>query len=637
MPLRSQITLSVFIAIFSVVTVFVIYNRFISQQLEDKNSLQSIRADKQIWELIVNNQQSKMRTQVQLFTRDRSFKKALVKNDLGKLTQQSKTSYNSLSSLELASTLLIASTTGDILAEHPYKNSTSSANHLVTQSVSTGKITAGLTHWQDEAVLSVVFPIIKRGKMIGVVVLINSLDKLLVELNENIQGKSFFIPKKDRSNSAIFPSKLSNFELQLPESGKNISTIESEKNSYFAVNAISISNKTSAVGILVTKKDITDNVLQGKKYLYIGIAICIGLILTILSAIFFQIKKALCPLTKIIEVVKAISNGDFTVTFEEKFDADMGELQEAIVKMQDDLGILLQHISQSVGELMGAAQIAEVLEASLKGTTAQQDKVTHLIQSISGISGSVDKVANVANIAAKKAQEGNLEASNGKKIVTQTTASIETLATEVSESSTAIRQIEVDSTNIEEVIKLIKNISEQTNLLALNAAIEAARAGEQGRGFAVVADEVRTLAQRTQKSAQEIEQMVKSLQKNTLSAVAVMDKCLEQTTVCVAEAEETGGAFSNIIQSVASLVNLNDQIVSATVEQVTLNTEISDQTSEIRVVAEQMASSQSSSTLPSSDGLVNISCELQTLMGQFKLANPTEITTAQKEADNLLF
>jgi methyl-accepting chemotaxis protein len=637
MPLRSGITLSVFIAIFSVVTVFVIYNSFISQQLEDKNSVQSVRADKQIWELIVNNQQSKMRAQVQLFTRDRSFKKALVKNDLEKLAQQSKTSYNSLSSLELVSTLIVASTTGDVLAEHPYKNSTNSANHLVTQAVSTGKITAGLTNWQEEAVLSVVFPIIKRGKMIGIVVLINSLDKLLAELNENIQGESFFISKNNRFSSAIFPSELSNFELQLPESGENISSTELENDSYFAVNAISIANKTSDVGILVTKKDVTDNVLQGKKYLYIGIVICIGLILTILSAIFFQIKRALYPLNKIIELVKSLSNGDFTVSFEEKFDADMGELQEAIVKMQDDLGVLLQHISQSVGELMGAAQIAEVLEASLKGTTAQQDKVTHLIQSISGISSSVEKVANVANAAAEKAQEGNLEASKGREIVTQTTASIETLATEVSESSAAICQIEVDSTNIEEVIKLIKNISEQTNLLALNAAIEAARAGEQGRGFAVVADEVRTLAQRTQKSAQEIEQMVKSLQKNTLSAVAVMDKCLEQTTVCVSEAEETGGAFSNIIRSVASLVDLNNQIVSATVEQVTLNTEISDQTSEIRVTAEQMASSHSSSALPSSDGLVNISCELQTLMGQFKLAKPTEITTAQEEADNLLF
>jgi methyl-accepting chemotaxis protein len=297
---------------------------------------------------------------------------------------------------------------------------------------------------------------------------------------------------------------------------------------------------------------------------------------------------------------------------------------------------------------MGAAQIAEVLEASLIGTGKQQEKVQSLIQSISGISSSVENVANVAHIAAEKAQESNVEASKGSEIVTQTTNSIESLATDVSNSSTAIRNIEMDSTNIGEVIKLIKNISEQTNLLALNAAIEAARAGDQGRGFAVVADEVRTLAQRTQSSAQEIEQMVKSLQENTLNAVGVMDQCLDQTKVCVTEAEHTGTAFNNIIESVKSLVDLNDQIVNATVEQVTLNSDISNQTTEIRQVAEQMATSQKRGSLPSSDRLVSISCELQLLMSKFKLKTTSEIepsnlndagqsVSEQNQEDDVLF
>ncbi|MEE9337569.1 MAG: methyl-accepting chemotaxis protein [Methylococcaceae bacterium] len=648
MPLRTRITLSVFLAILSVITVFVIYNSFITRQLEEKNNLQTIHTDKQIWALIVNNRLSKMRSQVQLFTRDRSFKKALLKNDAEKLAEQSKTSYNSLSSLGLISNLLITSTSGNILAEFPNNNTNSSANSLVSEAETTGKITAKLTNWQGEAVLSVVFPIIKRGKTIGMAVLNNSLETLLIELNQNIQGESFFISLKQKQNSAFLPTNLSSFDIQRPESGKNINTIGAENDNYFTINTISISDKNSEVGILITKKDVTENVLQANKYLYIEIVICFLLVLTILTTIFFQIKKALCPLTKIIPVVKAISHGDFTVGFEQKFDGDMGELQEAIVKMKDELGILLEHISTSVSELMGAAQIAEVLEASLLGTNKQQEKVTELIQSISGISGSVENVANVANIAAEKAQESNTEASKGSEIVDQTTRSIESLATDVSNSSTAIRQIEMDSTNIEEVIKLIKNISEQTNLLALNAAIEAARAGDQGRGFAVVADEVRTLAQRTQTSAQEIEQMVKSLQENTLSAVDVMDQCLEQTKVCVTEAEQTGTAFSKIIESVDSLVNLNDQIVNATVEQVTLNSDISHQTTEIRQVAEQMEKSQRSGSLPSSDRLVSISCELQLLMSKFKLKSTSEIepsnlndasqtVSEQNQEDDVLF
>ncbi len=621
MPLRSRITLSVFLAILSVITVFILYNSFVSRQLEEKNSLQTIHADKQIWSLIVNNQLSKMRGQVQLFSRDRNFKKALVKHDVGKLAEQSKTSYNALSSVGLISSLLITSSTGDILTEQPSKSASSSASSLVSEAIKSGKITTRLTNWQGEAVLSVVFPIIKRGKMIGMAVLLNSLDSLLLELNQNIEGESFFVSLKHKQDSSPLPKQLSLFDLTLPESGQGINSIESENDSFFTVNTISIHDKGAEVGVLITKKEVTEDILQARKYLYIGIASCFALLLIILTAIFFQIKRALCPLSKIIPVVKSISHGDFTAGFEEIFDGDMGELQQAIIKMKDELAIVLEHIATSVNELMSAAQIAEVLEASLKGTNEQQEKVSGLIQSISGISSSVENVANVANVAAEKAQDSNAEASKGNKIVTQTAHSIESLASEVSNSSTAIRQIEMDSTSIEEVIQLIKNISEQTNLLALNAAIEAARAGDQGRGFAVVADEVRTLAQRTQTSAQEIEQMVKSLQVNTQSAVSVMDQCLEQTKVCVSEAEQTGVAFNNIIDSVESLANLNSQIVDATVEQVNLNTEISSQTTDIKHVAEQMAQSQTSGSLPSSEGLINISCELQTLMSKFKLNN----------------
>lgn len=245
MLLRTRITLSVFIAILSVITLFVIYNSFNTRQLEDKNSLQTIHADKQIWALIVNNQLSKMRSQVKLFTRDRSFKKALLKNNLEKLSEQSNTSYNALSSLGLISNLLITNTAGKILAEQPQNNTIASANSLVSEAITSGKITSKLTNWEGEAVLSVVFPIIKRGKTIGLAVLNNSLEALLGELNQSIHGESFFISLRQKQNPTSFSSNFLSFDLQLPESGKSINTIEPEKDSYFSVNAISISDKSA--------------------------------------------------------------------------------------------------------------------------------------------------------------------------------------------------------------------------------------------------------------------------------------------------------------------------------------------------------------------------------------------------------
>lgn len=624
MPLRIRITVSVFTGIFCIVSVFIVYNGYSARQLNARASMQAIHSDIHIWELIVKNQLEKMEGQVQLFSRDRALKTALEQSDRMKVKENVKGSYNLLSAENIISNLIITSAEGDVITAYPAQNGYHSAKALVAESVTSGKIFSGLKHWRGETVMAVVLPIAKRGAIIGFVALIDTLEKPLFQLSQSISADTS-ISYDDRVSMLNGDALLAADERMEPLSQtRGIQSMEERDGRYFSVNMMAIAANGSGLGMLVTKKDITEDVRQSHQRLYFSIGLCLVLCFIILLAVFYQIKKALCPLDKIIGVVSNISEGDFTVSFDQRFDGDMGVLQSAIEKMQQDLKFLLQHIAQSVDELIVTAKISEVLETSLSGSRAQQVKVAELIHSIKRISSSVESVSSVASGAAEEAQRGYIEAKRGNDIVAQTVASIEALSTDVGNSSAAIRQIETDSTKIGDVIQLIKNISEQTNLLALNAAIEAARAGEQGRGFAVVADEVRTLAERTQSSAQEIQDMVESLQKNTNSAVKVMERCIEQAKISVKEAEQTGFVIQSIADSVASITLLNEQIVGETLAQVKINTEINDHTKDIGAVAEEMMSSQTTDPSLSSEKLVLITGDLKQLMRKFKLNSEFE-------------
>jgi methyl-accepting chemotaxis protein len=183
----------------------------------------------------------------------------------------------------------------------------------------------------------------------------------------------------------------------------------------------------------------------------------------------------------------------------------------------------------------------------------------------------VQEVARNATEAAKAASHSDEEAQNGQAVVDRTINAIDALASEVDRAANVIHRLEQDSDKIGTVLDVIKGIAEQTNLLALNAAIEAARAGEQGRGFAVVADEVRTLASRTQQSTAEIQQMIERLQAGAQEAVSVMEDSRSRASDSVSSAQSAGQSLESITRSVASITDMNTQIASAADEQSALS------------------------------------------------------------------
>lgn len=271
-----------------------------------------------------------------------------------------------------------------------------------------------------------------------------------------------------------------------------------------------------------------------------------------------------------------------------------------------------EHLLTSTEQMQAQSDYAR------QGVTRQQLETDQIATAINQMTATVQEVARSATDAASAASQADQEANSGRNIVSQTVSSIQTLASNVEEAADVIQKLEVDTTEIGTVIDVIKGIADQTNLLALNAAIEAARAGEQGRGFAVVADEVRTLASRTQESTEEINNMIEKLQAGAKNAVATMETGREQARTGVEQASLAGQSLNAITQSVATINDMNTQIASAAEEQSKVSEEINRNVVNISQVADETASNVSQVAVQSTE-LGNLASALNEEVERFKI------------------
>ncbi len=349
--------------------------------------------------------------------------------------------------------------------------------------------------------------------------------------------------------------------------------------------------------------------------------------LTIGGSIFLLIniqRTTIPPLEKTAAIIGKIAKGDLGVRIDDPVGGEIGQMQRSVIEMIKGLRHMVKGIGQAASELSEAASNAAVItEQTLQGVTEQKSETDNLANSIGEMSAAINDVANSASNAASSANEGNQAAVKGRAVVSEAVASIEELASEVDGSAEAIHRIESDSEKIGSVVQMIQGITEQTNLLALNAAIEAARAGEQGRGFAVVADEVRTLAQRTQSSTQEIQGMIEELRGGTRAAVEIMDRSRERAQVSVEKANQAGEVIEEIAGSVSNIMMLNEQIASAAEEQGAVTVEINNNTNAINEVADQTAVS-GQNIAQSNNRLVALSQQLESVVGTFELRWPAQ-------------
>jgi methyl-accepting chemotaxis protein len=377
-----------------------------------------------------------------------------------------------------------------------------------------------------------------------------------------------------------------------------------------SLDALNEFNQTVEVSISDAQKALN----RGMFVTGITIAILLLLSWSIVGSISTALGSLLVSLKDI-----ASGDGDLTKRIEKTSNDELGDVVDWFNQFVDKLHSSISDVVKSIEPLTSLSSDLGSLTSETLAISAKQNQATEQVSLVvEEMVTSVKAVSSNASSASEAANQADKAAKNGRDIVTKTVASINGLAEEVERAGEVIRKLETDTGNVGTILDVIKGIAEQTNLLALNAAIEAARAGEQGRGFAVVADEVRTLASRTQDSTQEIQKVIEELQAAARSAVDVMGQSKQRAQASVEHAAKTGESLAAITERVSAITEMNMQIASAAIEQERAAYSIKENVLGIKETSETAMHS-IQKVEEASSSLVDISGKLQRVTGDFRV------------------
>ena len=369
--------------------------------------------------------------------------------------------------------------------------------------------------------------------------------------------------------------------------------------------------------LTVSQTAVRDTDAAQAKYLLL-LATVLALIFGIVAA-WAITRQIVIPLNQTLKVAERVASGDLSHNLDSGRQDELGQLQRAMQSMTVGLRELIGGISDGVTQIASAAeQLSAVTEQTSAGVNSQKVETDQVATAMNQMAATVQEVARNAEEASEAAVAADQQAREGDQVVGEAIAQIERLATEVGNSTVAMGDLKRESDKIGSVLDVIKSVAQQTNLLALNAAIEAARAGEAGRGFAVVADEVRSLAQRTQKSTEEIEELIIGLQSGTQQVATIMDNSRGLTESSVELTRRAGNALGNITRTVSTIQAMNSQIATAAEQQSAVAEEINRSVLNVRDISEQTAAA-SEETAASSTELARLGTHLQALVGRFRV------------------
>ncbi|HDX8377800.1 TPA: methyl-accepting chemotaxis protein [Aeromonas salmonicida] len=368
-----------------------------------------------------------------------------------------------------------------------------------------------------------------------------------------------------------------------------------------------------------TMEKNSDQTYESAKQLSVAIGL-VTLIFVVLVAWYLtqQIKQ---PVNKLLELVGKVAAGDLAANLDLKWfnNDELGKLAKGFGEMQGNLRNLVSEVSGSVVQLSSAAEeISAVARQSASNMNNQQHELNQLATAMNEMQATVQEVSRNTSDAASAATQVSSSAELGANTVNDSIKRIEQVAGAIESTAVVIRQLGDDSRNIGMVLEVIRGIAEQTNLLALNAAIEAARAGEQGRGFAVVADEVRTLAKRTQDSTSQINTIIAELQQRAEQAGTTMQQSQEMMNSTVSTAREAGLSISEISNSVESISHMNIQIATATEEQGAVSEELNRNVVNISHASEEVAAGATQMAQACND-LNHLANQLQEMVRRFRV------------------
>ncbi|WP_299133102.1 methyl-accepting chemotaxis protein [uncultured Vibrio sp.] len=349
--------------------------------------------------------------------------------------------------------------------------------------------------------------------------------------------------------------------------------------------------------------------------------LCVVIAGLILSSLIVSIKRMLALLggepKDVREAVQAVAEGRIQTSFETQ--AINGSIYHAVQQMSKSLAELVSNLNASMLALRGELQRVEDRAGSIAQLTETQQQSTEMIATaMTEMASSANNVADSAGDTARNTDEADKQSQHTQRLIHNTVDNIQGLAGQLGTASEAVANLDNDVNNIVKVLDVIGDIAEQTNLLALNAAIEAARAGEQGRGFAVVADEVRNLAGRTQSSTKEIQLMINNLQEGSRNAIQTMEVCAATSESTVTESQNASEALQQIVIALESISSMSHQIATAAAEQTQVSDDISKRINMIEESGNQLSNVVTESH-NSTQNLASLSNELEAWVNRFEV------------------